>query len=68
MSGPFRPPSRKYQSDGGPNLRQMLELLKGSDAPEEDRRTLLKAQLFFWLVGAMPRISACGSLRVAASA
>ena len=46
------PPSRKYQSDGGPNIRQVLDLLKGSDAPEEDRRTFLKAQLFFWLIGA----------------
>jgi serine/threonine-protein kinase HipA len=46
------PPSRKYQSDGGPGIRQVLELLKGSDAPEEDRRTFLKAQLFFWLIGA----------------
>ena len=23
------PPSRKYQSDGGPNIRQVLDLLKG---------------------------------------
>jgi serine/threonine-protein kinase HipA len=30
----------------------VLELLKGSDTPEDDRRTFLKAQLFFWLIGA----------------
>jgi serine/threonine-protein kinase HipA len=46
------PPSRKYQADGGPTIRQILHLLQGSDAPEQDRRTFLKAQLFFWLIGA----------------
>lgn len=45
------PPSRKYQSDGGPNSRQALDLLKGSDVPKEDR-TFLKAQIFFWLIAA----------------
>jgi len=46
------PPSRKYQSDGGPGLVQILNLLHGSDAPEEDRKTVLKAQILFWLIGA----------------
>ena len=46
------PPNRKYQSDGGPNSRQVLEILKGSDVPEDDRRTFLKAQIFFWLIAA----------------
>lgn len=46
------PPTRKYQSDGGPNLVQLLELLNGSDAPAEDHATLFKAQIFFWLIGA----------------
>lgn len=46
------PPSRKYQSDGGPGLVQILDLLKGSDTPDEDRRIILKAQILFWLIGA----------------
>jgi serine/threonine-protein kinase HipA len=46
------PPSRKYQSDGGPGLVQILELLNGSDTPENDRKTVLKAQILFWLIGA----------------
>ena len=46
------PPSRKYQSDGGPGLVPILRLLQGSDTPEEDRKTVLKAQILFWLVGA----------------
>ncbi|WP_024513285.1 type II toxin-antitoxin system HipA family toxin [Bradyrhizobium sp. ARR65] len=45
-------PSRKYQSDGGPGLVQILDLLKGSDTPDEDRKTVLKAQILFWLIGA----------------
>jgi serine/threonine-protein kinase HipA len=46
------PPSRKYQSDGGPGLVAILDLLKGSDMPEEDRMTVFKAQILFWLIGA----------------
>jgi serine/threonine-protein kinase HipA len=46
------PPSRKYQADGGPKLVDVLDLLKGSDTPIEDRLTVFKAQVFFWLIGA----------------
>jgi serine/threonine-protein kinase HipA len=46
------PPSRKYQSDGGPGLVDIIDLLKGSDTPDEDRKTVFKAQILFWLIGA----------------
>jgi serine/threonine-protein kinase HipA len=46
------PPPRKYEPDGGPGMRQMLELLKASDEPEADQRLFLKAQIVFWLLGA----------------
>lgn len=46
------PPTRKYQSHGGPGIRDIAELLKGADAPADDHRTLLQAQLVFWLIGA----------------
>jgi len=45
-------PTRKYESDGGPGMAAILDLLKGSDDPEADRRLLLKAQIVFWLLGA----------------
>jgi serine/threonine-protein kinase HipA len=45
-------PTRKYESDGGPGMGAILELLKGSDDPEADRRFFLKAQIVFWLLGA----------------
>lgn len=46
------PPSRKYQADGGPGLLEIANLLKGSDRPAQDHRTLIQAQLAFWLIGA----------------
>lgn len=46
------PPSRKYQSDQGPGIVDILTLLKGSDTPAEDQKLVLKAQLLFWLIGA----------------
>jgi len=36
------PVARKYEADGGPGLREILDLLKASDEPERDRRTILK--------------------------
>ena len=46
------PPNLKYQSDGGPDNQAIMQLLKGSDKPEEDQLAYLKAQLIFWLIGA----------------
>ena len=46
------PPTRKYQADHGPGMLAIAELLKGADSPAEDHRTLLQAQLVFWLIGA----------------
>ena len=46
------PPTRKYESDGGPGMAAILDLLQGSDDPEADRRFFLKAQIVFWLLGA----------------
>jgi serine/threonine-protein kinase HipA len=46
------PPTRKYQSDGGPGIAEIVELLKGSDTPEEDIGTFLRACVLFWLIGA----------------
>ena len=46
------PPGAKYQSEGGPRIVEILDLLKGSDTPEKDQITFFKAQLLFWLIGA----------------
>lgn len=47
------PPTAKYQADGGPGIVAILELLKGSDDPEKDRRNCMKTQIVFWLLGAI---------------
>lgn len=46
------PPDTKYESDGGAGMKRILELLKGSDTPQEDQKTFLQAQILFWLLGA----------------
>lgn len=46
------PPTRKYESEGGPGIRQILDLLKASDEPDKDQKLFLKAQIVFWLLGA----------------
>lgn len=46
------PPTRKYNRDGGPGLRECLNLLGGSDDPQRDRQQFLRAQVVFWMLGA----------------
>jgi len=45
------PPAHKYQSDGGPGIRDVLDFLNGAAAPHEDRLRFMKAQMVFWLLG-----------------
>lgn len=46
------PPTLKYETDGGPGIIKILDLLKGSNTPERDREYFLKSQIVFWLLGA----------------
>ena len=46
------PPTRKYQSEGGPGMVEVLDRLKASDTPDDDQKAFLKAQVLFWLMGA----------------
>ena len=46
------PPTRKYEPDGGPGLRDIAGVLKGSDDPDRDLRAFFKTQILFWLLGA----------------
>lgn len=46
------PPSRKYQSHGGPGLVNILKFLTASNRPDHDRLVVLQAQMIFWLIGA----------------
>lgn len=43
---------RKYESDGGPGIPQILHLLQAGLDPARDALTFAKAQLAFWLLAA----------------
>lgn len=45
-------PLRKYQSDGGPGIAQIMELLLGSDDAGQDRNSFFKTQIIFWVLAA----------------
>lgn len=47
------PPLRKYQSDGGPGILEIMALLNGAMAPYEDRLSFMKTQIVFWLLAAI---------------
>lgn len=46
------PPTLKYQSDGGPSMRDILGVLKGADDALADQIAFFKSQILFWLIGA----------------
>lgn len=45
-------PLRRYQSDGGPGIAQIMELLLGSDDADRDRKNFFKTQVIFWVLAA----------------
>jgi serine/threonine-protein kinase HipA len=47
-----KPPTLKYQSDGGPGMRDILGLLNGADNSQADQIAFFKSQILFWLIGA----------------
>jgi len=47
------PPSQKYQNQGGPTLKSILEFLNSSETPQKDQMTVFKCQVLFWLMGAI---------------
>lgn len=46
-------PNLKYQSDGGPGMTSIMNLLLGSATPEHDRETFFRSQVLFWLLAAI---------------
>ena len=45
-------PLLKYESDGGPGLRDLFATLAGSEHAHDDMRTLMASQILFWLLRA----------------
>lgn len=46
-------PGLKYESDGGPGISMIMESLKASIKPEEDRKQFMQSVFLFWLLGAI---------------
>lgn len=46
------PSSIKYESQGGPGIAQIMDLLMGSSNALEDRYNFMRFQVFQWLIGA----------------
>jgi len=42
----------KYESDGGPGMRDVLRILDASARADADKRAFVKAQIVFWLLAA----------------
>ncbi len=47
------PPESKYENEGGPGVRRIMDLLLGSQRSEADRRDFMRTQLVFWLLAAV---------------
>lgn len=47
------PLALKYESDGGPGIEQIMELLLGSQNSADDRRDFMRTVLVFWLLAAI---------------
>ncbi len=45
-------PGHKYESDGGPGIRDIMSLLLGARTAQADRQTFFKAQVLFWMLAA----------------
>ncbi|PHP95048.1 serine/threonine protein kinase [Pantoea agglomerans] len=46
------PSSTKYESDGGPGIAEIMQILMGSSNAIEDRYRFMMFQVFQWLIGA----------------
>lgn len=57
-------PWLKYESDGGPGLRFLFETLRQSMAADRDARTVLAAQVLFWMLRAPDGHAKNFSLRI----
>lgn len=44
------PPHLRYESDGGPGIARVLDVLAGSSRRDTDRATFFRSQVLFWLL------------------
>lgn len=46
------PSAQKYESDGGPGMKDILAILDAGVRASDDKRAFVKAQILFWLLAA----------------
>lgn len=46
-------PANKYESMGGPSIKDGMALLMGAENPLHDREIFFKAQIFYWMLAAI---------------
>lgn len=46
------PPSKRYESDGGPGMRDILRVLDASAVAASDKTDFVRAQILFWMLAA----------------
>lgn len=46
------PSTKKYESDGGPGIVDIMHFLLGSDEAEQDRENFMRSHILFWLLAA----------------
>jgi serine/threonine-protein kinase HipA len=47
------PCARRYERDGGPGIKAIMDLLLGSSQAQEDRLDFFRTQVVYWLLGAL---------------
>lgn len=47
------PPAFKYENDGGPGMRTIMDVLLASERARDDREDFIRTQILFWLLAAI---------------
>lgn len=45
-------PAIKYEAEGGPGIKDMMDMLRGSQNAQADREVVFKSQVLFWMLAA----------------
>ncbi len=59
-----KPPGLKYESDGGPGMQDIMNILVGSQEASNDRKKFMKSVFLFWVLGAIDGHAKNFSLRI----
>ncbi|MCC2666790.1 MAG: HipA N-terminal domain protein [Gammaproteobacteria bacterium] len=59
-----KPPGLKYESDGGPGMQDIMNILIGSQEASNDRKKFMKSVFLFWALGAIDGHAKNFSLRL----